>query len=340
MAKLGVGTMRILVVDDDHVERKKLERTIRLLGHETLAASNGDEAFTIWRMEGPRIVIAKWIMPVVDGLELCHRIRAAEGSRYTYIMIMTDRDDPEDVVNTLDAGADNYITRPCSQAELKAKLSVGERIVEIESRDTVIFAISKLVESRDYETGFHLERMRHYTRLLAEYLYENNVYRGHINLNFIENIYLTSPLHDIGKVGIPDHILLKTDRLDDQEWEIMKTHTVIGYDTLMAACNHQLKTDYLQMGAEIALSHHEKWDGTGYPHGLAGNEIPLSARVVAIADVYDALVSKRVYKNAYPHEVSRAIIVNSSGKHFDPVIVEAFLACEEEFVRIHQRYGE
>ncbi|HHX01767.1 MAG TPA: response regulator [Firmicutes bacterium] len=330
--------MKILIVDANHSERQELEHMVQKLGHETLTASNGEEGFAIWRTEGPRIVIANRDMPVINGLELCHQIRGAEGSRYTYIMILTANDDTEVVVNALDSGADNYLTRPCSLAELKAKLGVGERIVEIESRDTVIFAISKLVESRDYETGHHLERMRHYTRLVAEYLYDNNIYREHVNSSFIENIYLTSPLHDIGKVGIPDHILLKTDRLDDQEWEIMKTHTIIGYDTLMATCNYQLKTDYLQMGAEIALSHHEKWDGTGYPHGLVGNEIPVSARIVAIADVYDALVSKRVYKNAYPHGVSRAIIINSTGKHFDPVIVEAFQALEKQFVEIHQRY--
>ena len=223
-------------------------------------------------------------MPVINGLELCHQIRGAEGSRYTYIMILTANDDTEVVVNALDSGADNYLTRPCSLAELKAKLGVGERIVEIESRDTVIFAISKLVESRDYETGHHLEGMRHYTRLVAEYLYDNNIYREHVNSSFIENIYLTSPLHDIGKVGIPDHILLKTDRLDDQEWEIMKTHTIIGYDTLMATCNYQLKTDYLQMGAEIALSHHEKWDGTGILTAW-GNEIPVSLDVAIVSTI-------------------------------------------------------
>ena len=332
--------MKILIVEDDHFWRQKLQTLLQQLGYKSLTASNGAEGYTVWRAERPRIVITDWNMPLMNGLELCRRIRATEGSCYTYIIIITASDDTDQIVCGLEAGADTYIFNPFTLAELEAKIRVGLRIVDIESRDIVIFAISKLVESRDYETGHHLERMRHYTKTIAEYLYNQRVYPEVINPSFIDNIYLTSPLHDIGKVGIPDHILLKTDRLDDQEWEIMKTHTIIGHDTLIATANHQLKTDYLQMGAEIALSHHEKYDGTGYPQGLVGDDIPLSARIVALADVYDALVSKRVYKNAYPHEVSRSIITKGSGKHFDPVIVEAFMVCEEKFIEIHQKYRE
>ena len=332
--------MKVLIAVEDCKCRETLQMLVRRLGYESLTAADGETGFMIWRADRPRIVITGWHMPAVNGLDLCQKIRASEGSRYTYIIIITPNNLTDEIVRGLDAGADTYITHPFTSAELEAKISVGRRIMDIESRDLVIFAISKLVESRDYETGHHLERMRHYTTIISEYLYDQKLYPEIVNPSFIDNIYLTSPLHDIGKVGIPDHILLKTDRLDDQEWEIMKTHTIIGYDTLMATANHQIKTDYLQMGAEIALSHHEKYDGTGYPQGLAGEQIPLSARIVALADVYDALVSKRVYKNAYPHEVSRSIIVKSAGKHFDPVIVEAFIACEDKFVEIHQKYRE
>lgn len=330
--------MKVLVVDDDVVSRQKLQWFVKSFGYETIEAENGLVALEIWKNERPRIVITDWMMPVMDGLELCREIRKLEGTQYTYIIIVTSRTNTEDIVMGIDSGADNYITKPYSKDELAAKIRSGRRIIDIESRDLVIFAISKLVESRDYSTGNHLDKMRHYSKILAEYFYENGYHRDIINAVFIDNIFLTSPLHDIGKIGIPDHILLKADRLDDQEFEIMKTHTIIGYETLMAAATKGIKADYLQMSAEIALSHHEKWDGTGYPQGLKGDEIPISARIVALADVYDALVSKRVYKNAFPHDTARSIILRESGTHFDPMVVKAFLAKEEQFIEIGNRF--
>lgn len=326
--------MKVLIVDDDIISRQKLQWFVRSLGYETIEAENGFVALEIWKNERPRIVITDWMMPVMDGLELCKEIRKLEGTQYTYIMIVTSKNNTEDIVLGIDSGADNYITKPYSKEELAAKVRSGRRIVDIESRDMVIFAISRLVESRDYSTGNHLDKVRHYSKVVAEYFYHKGYHRDIINSAFIDNIFLTSPLHDIGKVGIPDHILLKAERLDDREFEIMKTHTLIGYDTLIAAANKDVKADYLQMSAEIALSHHEKWDGSGYPHGLKGEDIPIAARIVALADVYDALVSKRVYKNAYPHDTARSIIMQESGSHFDPLVVEAFLACEEKFIEI------
>lgn len=330
--------MKILIVDDDPISQNKLEWVIQSLGHETIVAGDGEQGLELWQSERPRIVITDWMMPVMDGLDLCKSIRQSEGKQYTYIMIVTAKSNTKDIVTALDAGADNFISKPFSKDELHAKIRAGERIVDIESRDTVIFGISKLVESRDYETGNHLEKIRYYCKTIAEYLMEQGTYREIVNAGFIENIYLTSPLHDIGKIGIPDYILLKPERLDDQEFEIMKTHTTIGYDTLIATANQGPKQDYLQMSAEIALRHHEKYDGTGYPEGLKGQEIPLSARIVALADVYDALVSRRVYKNAYTHEIARAIILNGGGSHFDPIIVDAFIACEDKFKDISHKY--
>jgi len=330
--------LKVLIVDDDIVSRKKLQWLVKSYGYETIQAENGLAALEIWKNEQPRFVITDWMMPVMNGLELCKEIRKLEGAQYTYIIIVTSRDNKEDVVVGIDSGADNYITKPFSKEELAAKMRSGRRIVDIESRDILIFAISRLVESRDYSTGNHLEKMRHYSKTIAEYFYKKGYYHDIINLVFIDNIFLTSPLHDIGKVGIPDHILLKEGRLDDREFEIMKSHTLIGYETLIAAANKSIKADYLQMSAEIALSHHEKWDGSGYPNGLTGEEIPISARIVALADVYDALVSKRVYKNAYPHDTARSIIIKECGFHFDPLVVEAFLACEDKFIEIFNRF--
>ena len=159
-----------------------------------------------------------------------------------------------------------------------------------------------------------------------------------INMLFIENIFLSSPLHDIGKIGIPDYVLLKMDRLDDREFEIMKTHTTIGYTTLNAAAQSDGRAEYLVMSADIALYHHERYDGKGYPSGLKGEKIPLCARIVALADVYDALVSKRVYKTAFPHEVARSIIIGEKGMHFDPMIIDAFIESENHFIEVHHKY--
>ncbi len=188
----------------------------------------------------------------------------------------------------------------------------------------------------DPETGSHLERTRSYCRLLAQEMANEPRFSGIVDEEFIALIYTTSPLHDIGKVGIPDHVLLKPDRLDDREFAIMKTHTSIGAETLQAALSQCPNARFLQMALDIAIAHHEKFDGSGYPHGLAGESIPLAARIMAVADVYDALRSKRPYKYAFSHEVARAIILRGAGTHFDPSVVEAFKRGEARFLEVGQ----
>jgi len=211
---------------------------------------------------------------------------------------------------------------------------VRKKTYEIKKiQHVTIFALAKLAESRDQETGDHLSRIRKYSYLLAKEMSLSKTYKGYIDQKYIANIYHSSPLHDIGKVGISDQILLKPGKLTLQEFDIMKSHTIIGGKTLEDA-EKQLKNktkSFLSMGKNIAYCHHEKWDGSGYPFGLKETEIPLSARIVALADVYDALTSKRVYKEAMSHAVARDIIVQSSGKHFDPTVVEAFLRLEDIF---------
>lgn len=209
---------------------------------------------------------------------------------------------------------------------------VNKKVAEIsESQIATIYALVKLAESRDDDTGTHIERTSMLCKLMAQYLSILPEYKEIITADYIENIYKASPLHDIGKVGIPDSILLKPGKLTFEEFEIMKTHTTIGYKTLSEVKRKYKNNGFINTGMEIAKYHHEKWDGTGYPIGLSGHEIPVSARIMAIVDVYDALRSKRVYKEGFSHEKACEIINEGRGKHFDPVLVDVFLEHNERF---------
>ncbi|PKL49668.1 MAG: two-component system response regulator [Planctomycetes bacterium HGW-Planctomycetes-1] len=212
---------------------------------------------------------------------------------------------------------------------------VQERTAQIaETRDTAVFVLASLAESRDPETGEHLERIRSYSHILAEELSKNSPYAEFIDKVFIDDLYRSSPLHDIGKIGIPDSILLKPGALTNEEFEIMKHHSIIGAEALGGTIKRAVGAGFLQMAADIARYHHEKFDGTGYPDGLKRQEIPLVARIVALADVYDALTSARVYKAAFRPEIAKIMIREESGKHFDPVIVDAFLARYDDFLKV------
>ena len=205
--------------------------------------------------------------------------------------------------------------------------------------DASLFALARLAEARDPETGEHLSRVRVYVRELADYLSKTDEYKSQIDEAYIEDIFRSSPLHDIGKVGIPDSVLLKPGKLTSQEWEIMKTHTTIGGDTLrdVESILDSETDSFLSVAKQIAYNHHEKWDGSGYPEGLAGEEIPLCARIMALADVYAALTSNRCYRAAMTHGEARKIIVEGRGTHFAPPIVDAFLAIEGKFIETKQK---
>ena len=212
---------------------------------------------------------------------------------------------------------------------------LDQRTVELAgTRGVAVFALAKLAESRDPETGEHLERMRAFAQVLGKQLASEGAYASQIDAEFLDNFYLSTPLHDIGKVGTPDKILLKPGRLTPDEFEIMKRHTLIGATALESAAHHSSFGSFLAMAAEVARFHHERYDGTGYPDGLSGHEIPLSARITAVADVFDALTSRRVYKDAMDPEEAKKIIIEERGKHFDPVVVDAFLECYEEFLQV------
>jgi putative two-component system response regulator len=331
---------RVLIVDDDDFSLEVLRGTLTEAGYNVTATRDGCHALDLLRSGSFRLVISDWVMPQMDGLELCRQIRGAELPSYVYVVLLTARHEDHDVVEALSAGADDFLTKPFEPAELRVRLRAGERILSLETRDVTIFAMAKLAESRDPETGAHLERIRHYCRLIARHLSAEPKFSSDVDTDYLRLIYLTSPLHDIGKVAIPDCVLLKPGRLSDREFEIMKTHTTIGAQTLQATVQQYPGVPFLTMARDIALTHHEHFDGTGYPGGLAGDAIPLCGRIVAVADVYDALTSKRVYKEAFTHDVTRSMILDESGKHFDPDIVEAFAANEQAFPPIRNRFGE
>lgn len=217
-----------------------------------------------------------------------------------------------------------------------------QRTEEIETiKDTTILALSSLAETRDNETGNHIRRTQNYMRSLGLRLRYHPRFKDFLTADNIELLYKLAPLHDIGKVGIPDQILLKPGKLTPEEYEVMKTHAALGGNAIAAAEDRvNTKSVFLRIARQIALGHHEKWDGSGYPFGLRGDDIPIPARLMAIADVYDALLSRRVYKVGMGHAEAAAIIVEGSGKHFDPDIVEAFVAIQDEFIEIAQKFSD
>lgn len=332
--------MRVLIADDDDVTLLMLKYCLEQFDYEVTTASDGLEALELIRTGQFQLVISDWAMPKMSGLELCREIRRRQASGYTYIILLTSHEGTESVVEGFDAGADDFISKPFDPQELLVRIRTGERILTLESRDVTIFALAKLAESRDTDTGKHLERIREYSRILAMNLEKRGPYANEIDGDFVQLVYFTSPLHDIGKVAIPDSILLKPGPLTPDEFEIMKTHATVGYKTLDAALRAYPAARFLRMARDIAGSHHEKFDGTGYPLGKAGHDIPLCGRIVALADVYDALTTKRVYKPAFTHEKARGIILDGNGKHFDPAIVDAFVDCEQEFFTIRRQFTE
>jgi putative two-component system response regulator len=331
--------MRILIVDDSPIALKLLEKALRKAGHQVDAVTNGEEALAWVRKGVHRLIISDWDMPVLNGLELCRQVREIS-TNYVYFILLTSHRSSEHIVTGLSAGADDFIAKPFDPEELLLRVHAGERILSLESRDMVVFAMAQLAESRDRETGKHLERVRRYAELLGQELMKRGAFGGQVNDKFVRLVYETSPLHDIGKVGVPDAILLKPGRLTSEEFAIMRTHTTLGAATLDSALDKFPDAEFLKFARDIAACHHERYDGTGYPRGLAGDDIPLSARIVAVADVYDACSTNRVYRPAMTHEEVVQLIVSGAGSHFDPTIVDVFLEVADEFASICRELGD
>lgn len=340
---------RILIVDDQPQNIHLLLNALQP-EYDVIAATNGAKALELARAEDapPDLILLDVVMPDINGYEVFQRLRDDVRTARIPVIFVTALTEGQSEELGLTLGAVDYIAKPFdpnlvrlrvhNQLELKRyrdrlESMVSEQVEEINSSHlAAIFAMSKLAESRDTDTGQHLERTQNYCRILARQLLKTSKHPDIIDENFIDAIYHASPLHDIGKVAIPDSILCKPGKLTPDEFEIMKTHSVLGAETLQSVAENYPSNAFLSMGLDIARWHHEKWDGSGYPDGLAADDIPLAARVMAVADVYDALNSKRCYKDAMHHDACREIICEGRAKHFDPDLVDAFLDAEDEFL--------
>lgn len=346
----------VLIVDESAPNTELLESIFQEQGARTVTAAGGEEAFAIVKERSQEIdlTIFDISMPGLDGVQFTDKVRAMPDIEQTPIILTTTANSNSNMLELgLEAGANDYLQKPIVAGELLLRsrsilrqsaireLQVVELTNEIIGhRDVAMFGWAKIAEYRDPETGGHLKRIQEYTYTLAKKLASASPYRELMDSDFTFNIYAASPLHDIGKVGIIDDILLKPGRLTPEEFEIMKTHAEKGGE-ILAEANQRLGGSHLiAMARDIALCHHEKWDGSGYPKGLKGGEIPLCARIMTLADVYDALISKRVYKEAVEHEDVLEIILESSESHFDPVVVKAFAEISEKFATIKERFKE
>jgi putative two-component system response regulator len=359
---------RVLIVDDLAANRELLSKLTAQLGHLASEAEDGLMALQECTISPPDLVLLDIEMPGMDGRQVLGALKSSEKTARIPVVMVSGLDALDTVVTCIKLGADDYFTKPFDATLMKARMDAllerkrlqdrehqlaqqleqyNSRLQELVNAQVkqiadghigMILAMSKLAECRDPETGEHLERMREFCRILARQLQHQPLFGSYIDDKYVEALYAASPLHDIGKVGIPDMVLLKPGQHTPEERKLMEQHTVIGAETLRAVHKLHPNNELMKLGIQIAEAHHEKWDGTGYPHGLAGENIPLSARILALADVYDALRAARVYKPAYDHERAREIIIDGSGRHFDPMLVQAFLAVEDEFIEVRQHW--
>jgi len=345
----------VLIVDDspDNIAliSSLLKETYRVK-----AATSGELALSLVAGSNPPdLVLLDIVMPGMDGYEVCQRMKANPSSADIPVIFLTARSEALDEEKGLGLGAIDYITKPISPPIMMARIRTHLRLKSVSDflkdknaylesevarrteeigmvQDATMIALGSLAETRDNETGNHIRRTQCYIKALAEKLADHPRFRKQLDAENIQLLYKSAPLHDIGKVGIPDTILRKAGKLDEKEFEIMKRHTVLGRDAILAAEKRlDSPNTFLAMARELAWSHHERWDGKGYPRGLAGDDIPLPGRLMAIPDVYDALISKRVYKQAYSHEEAVDFIKAGDGRQFDPDILEAFLEISDTF---------
>lgn len=358
------GDFTVLVVDDTAANLILISDLLQP-HYRVRVASSGERALKIATSElPPDLILLDIMMPDMDGYEVCRQLKANPITRDIPVIFLTAKADTCDEELGFELGAVDYITKPISPpialARVKANLTlkasadflkdknvfleqeVARRTVEVRDiQDVTILTMASLAETRDNETGNHIIRTQHYVKLLAQKLQTHPRFSHYLNDATVDLLFKSAPLHDIGKIGIPDSVLLKPSNLTAAEFEIMKTHTTLGKLAIESAETRLGKhVPFLRCAKEIAYSHQEKWDGSGYPEGLAGDAIPVSARLMAIADVYDALISRRVYKPPFAHEVAMAIIQEGRGIHFDPDVTDTFTELHLDFKEIAQQHAD
>lgn len=357
---------RILVVDDSRLERKIISSFLAPLQYEILEDDGTNDTLALVRSIKPDLIILDLILANQDGIDICRALKADEATRLIPVVMITGYSDKQARIRGIEAGADDFLMKPLERAELVARVKsllkvreyyeyaqkkeyyqtlermVKEKTAQLEATleelkesnasltrsylDT-IYRLSIAAEYRDEDTAGHIKRISHYSAEISRQM--------GLPDSLVESIYYASPLHDVGKIGIPDNVLLRPGKLSPEDWEIMKSHTIIGARILGNA-----ESKIMQIAEQIAISHHERYDGTGYPRGLKGHKIPLVGRIVALADVFDALTSKRIYKPVYSNDYSLEYIKQASGKQFDPEVVEAFFRGLDKILAIQAKFKD
>lgn len=356
-------TKPTLLVVDDTPDNLTLMTELLKPHYRVKVANSGEKALAIATEERHLdLILLDIMMPGIDGYEVCKRLKSDEKTHDIPVIFLTSRSEAADEELGLELGAVDYITKPINPAITLARVAnhltlkasadflkdkaayleqeVAKRTTELVAlQDVTILTMASLAETRDSETGNHIRRTQFYVKELAEKLSTHPKFKALLTPAFIQMLFKSAPLHDICKVGIPDRILLKPGKFEPHEFEIMKTHALLGKQVIEFA-ERQLgrEVEFLTLAKEIAYCHHEKWNGSGYPQGLAGEDIPVSARLMAVADVYDALISRRVYKEGMSHEKAAAIIIEGRGQHFDPDMVDAFIELQDAFQAIAARF--
>jgi response regulator RpfG family c-di-GMP phosphodiesterase len=358
---------RVLIIDDEQAIRSFCRHILQGGGIECDEAPDGEAGLAMLGAQPYDVVLLDVDMPKMTGPEVLRRVREAPPCPHLKVLMFSGRATADDMAQQLLAGADDYLTKPFSLIQLRGRVKAALRLKEaqdrtevlnkhllrvtaeqertlhavagdlVHARNALVLALAKLVEQRDNETGAHLMRLQRYCRCLAQAAAESPQFAGQIDQNFIEMVECCAPLHDIGKLGLPDHILLKPGKLSPDERILMQTHTTIGADTLKeVAQQHGFALGFLQMAVDITRHHHERYDGMGYPDGLSGDAIPLSARIVTLCDVYDALRSRRVYKPALSQTAALQLMNDASSGHFDPGLLQVFNRSATQFAKIYQ----
>lgn len=361
----------LLLVDDDPMIQECVQANLNP-HYQVRVAGNGIEGLRgVRAFPKPDLILLDIELPDMTGYDICAALKQDLLTASIPVIFLSGRTDVDDVTHGFELGAEDYITKPVAPPILLARvqthlrlreatellrdqnshleLQIKRRTLDLEARtlelqrsqELSIVALGSIAETRDNETGNHIYRTSAYVEVLAKRLARHPVYRAAGTRRDWEMIWKSAPLHDIGKVGIPDHILLKPGPLTEEEFEVMKRHTVLGRDAIRSAeIRVRSEGSFLRVASEIAYSHHERWDGKGYPQGIGREDIPLSARIMALADVYDALTSKRVYKDAISHDAAIEIILAGRGSQFDPLIVDCFMEDADEFLVIASRFND